>query len=244
MALPAIIPKQKNIDDEIKEKSSMLVEVRNAIEDLETSFSQVDSHYRIINADLIVQIADLNMRIQDIAIKKMNVREKTEEDTDPNQNQYIHVESKDRPTRKKIIALYRRICNLCHPDKINRKNLSAEKIGRCKELYHKAQKAYSKRDYVTLRMLFDAVVSTLSEEKHVESQIKDDAENNAEELQEILNALIMESQRLYEMRKNALFAVLNEHVNRNYSSASNIYRRICFTQIANLQNVLNSLAYT
>lgn len=243
MALPAIIPKQKNIDDEIKEKSLMLVEVRNAIEDLETSFSQVDSHYRIINADLIVQIADLNMRIQNIAIKKMNVREKIE-DTDTNQNQNIHVEAKDRPTRKKITALYRRICNLCHPDKINRKNLSAEKIGICKELYHKAQKAYSKRDYVTLRMLFDVVVSTLSEEKHVESQIKEDEENNAEELQEILNALIMESHRLYEMRKNALFAVLNEHVSRNYSSASNIYRRICFTQIANLQNVLNSLAYT
>lgn len=245
MNLPLVVdqPKEKdnrNLSQEIFEHSSMLKGIRNAINELEKSFEVLDTHYRQYHTKLVSQINDLTNKLNlleyaanEISKKKVHGEQKELS----KQQRQKRLSKLKKNVRKSLVNVYRRACNLSHPDKIKRKNFSDEEIAQLLNLFNEVQKAYCNQDLITLRFVLDKIVSVYGQHnvKPVENEM-----NLKDELDEVIRSLQKADNELRALCDSVLYSVLQLHLKKNIQGASNLYRSLLINRISTLKAAINS----
>lgn len=239
--------KKDNSDNfgRIKALTQEILEVQDAHKNLQQGLETVDSVYRAHHGDLISQISDLmgrlnllnqayaediitKMKGDDTPISKKGVEQKTKE--------------LEKNVRRRVKLIYRRINNLCHPDRINKAKFSSV-IGRLTSLLHAAQDAYRDDDLLTINQIFDQVLVVRGEvETYRKAKLDEDPIIDYKaEIDRLEKQLANVTSSLHISANSILYQVLEHHIKRQCVVASNIYRGMLIQRINSLEAQITTL---
>ena len=215
---------ENDLLDKIKEHADMLAFIKDTLARLAKSFEVINQVYSKLNADLVSIISDLNNKTHAAPILKPA-------EVDP-------PKKVRRSVKKRATITYRRICNLCHPDKLKHKDFSEDATIQLISLYQEAQKANKTKDLPALQIILSkamAVYRTKSIE--LEEKFKDclDKADLIEESEAILAELSARKSELDTVVESTLFKVLTHHNSGEYALANMMYRNLLIMNINALQ---------
>lgn len=214
---------ENDLSDKIKEHADMLAFIKDTLARLAKSFEIINQVYSKLNADLVSIISDLNKTHAAPTLKPAEV--------DP-------PKKVRRSVKKRATITYRRICNLCHPDKLKHKDFSEDATIQLISLYQEAQKANKTKDLPTLQVILSKVMAVYRTKSiELEEKFKDclDKADLIEESDAILAELSARKSELDTVVESTLFKVLTHHNSGEYALANMVYRNLLIMNINALQ---------
>ncbi len=259
-SVPVVVKTQEQQERTINpailaELTKQIKETKAASQNLESGLTEIDAVYRTKHPKLIGELHDLTQHLsllqhmREEAAKKARKQESEQSDANPkatSDDMVKAVAAAQKKLKKRVTRLYRRLNNLCHPDKIRSVKYDPIRYD-LTNFFMEGKQAYLLFDFVTLSMIHAQVVAlrekigeatqTLEEE---ETESLEDAYNLFMEergnLERQLTAIVMGMNNL---ANSILFSVLKLHIDKNQAAASNVYRGLLIKKIEGLKEEIN-----
>lgn len=196
---------------------------------IQKNIDTVNQHYRKRNSDLVTVLNDVLAEINSLLVASDS------DGFEPGEEPRIPEERLTKENKAEVKKIYRRVAMLCHEDRI--KKYDNEVQEKLRVIFFEAKDAYTYKDLDVLYVLLEAALSLRTGSGDT-SKVTDYIRSMEKRMRSVL---IAEQEKLQRLSETPGFALLMEHINRNYRECDALYRAVMQQEIDRQRQALMQL---